>query len=77
MVWLYLIEILQVFLLFQNADQSSWFQTLADSRSAYDSLRVHFLRAIDNPDEVDSDIDPLSEHEEVCWSFGHSYGWSD
>ncbi len=76
-MWLHLTEILQVFLLFQNADQSSWLQTLVDSRSAYDSLRARFLRAIDNPDEVDSDIDPLSEHEEVRWSFSHSHGSSD
>lgn len=58
----------KTFLLFDSCDQSEWLRRLADSRSAYVSLRGHFLRAIENPDEVEADLDPLSEDVEVSRS---------
>ncbi|KAF2092118.1 RabGAP/TBC [Saccharata proteae CBS 121410] len=57
----------KAFLLFESADHAAWTTILADSRIAYDSLRSHFLRAIENPDELSSTIDPLSENEESPW----------
>ncbi|KAF2758024.1 RabGAP/TBC [Pseudovirgaria hyperparasitica] len=54
----------KVFLLFKSLDQSEWKTTLSESRSTYDALRAHFLRAIHNPDEFDTGPDPLSETEE-------------
>lgn len=55
-------------MLFRTAEQTQWSRILEEQRSAYESLRSHHLRAIENPDEVDSDIDPLSEHEESPWT---------
>lgn len=56
----------QAFLLFETLDRTTWAGTLAASRAAYDSLRAHFLRAIEHPDEVESAVDPLSDIKEVC-----------
>jgi TBC1 domain family protein 5 len=47
----------KAFLLFEDLDTPTWPRTLLSSRSAYNSLRMHFLRAIENPDEH---ADPLS-----------------
>jgi TBC1 domain family protein 5 len=52
----------KAFLLFDNVDTASWPRTLLSSRSAYNSLRLHFLRHIENPDEQ---ADPLSEETDV------------
>ncbi|KAF2805156.1 RabGAP/TBC [Mytilinidion resinicola] len=57
----------KIFLLFNNLDRTSWPTALVDSRTAYDSLRSHFLRAIEHPNEIESAVDPLSEHEESPW----------
>ncbi|KAL1639242.1 hypothetical protein SLS58_008084 [Diplodia intermedia] len=57
----------KAFLLFENVDHAEWPSTLAESRSVYDSLRAHFLRAIENPDELESALDPLSENDESPW----------
>jgi hypothetical protein len=38
---------------------------LADSRSAYTSLREHFLRYIENPEELASALDPLDNDRNV------------
>ena len=40
-------------------------KTLDDSRSAYDSLKEHLLKNIENPDDVSAD-DPLTDTETVC-----------
>lgn len=56
---------LQIFLLFKTLDRSSWPARIAESRSTYASLRSHYLRGIEYPDELGSAVDPLSEHEEV------------
>jgi TBC1 domain family protein 5 len=53
------------FLLFDTLDATVWQKTLTSSRSAYDSLRSHFLRFIENPDEVNLGFDPLSQDSEV------------
>jgi TBC1 domain family protein 5 len=37
----------KAFLLFDNVDTASWPRTLLSSRSAYNSLRLHFLRHIE------------------------------
>ncbi|TID24236.1 hypothetical protein E2P81_ATG02539 [Venturia nashicola] len=58
----------KIFLTFRNLDRASWPVSLTTSRSAYDSLRSHYLRAIDHPDEVSTDADPLSEHAESPWT---------
>ncbi|KAL1392573.1 rab-GTPase-TBC domain-containing protein [Phyllosticta capitalensis] len=57
----------KAFLLFENLNRAEWPTILSDSRTIYNSLRSHFLRAIENPDEVESALDPLSEHEESPW----------
>ncbi|KAF4548834.1 Rab-GTPase-TBC domain-containing protein 6 [Elsinoe fawcettii] len=57
----------KVFLLFEKVDHTTWLRKLGDSRSAYVSLRGHLLRAIDHPDEVDIDEDPLSEDTSSPW----------
>ena len=52
-------------LFFRDLDQSKWLSDLADSRAAYDSLRSHYLRAVQNPDELETAVDPLTEGSEV------------
>ncbi|PQE16062.1 WD repeat domain-containing protein [Rutstroemia sp. NJR-2017a WRK4] len=56
------------FLLFQNTEITSWPRSLEDSRSAYSSLREHFLRFIDHPDELGSSLDPLDDDEHSPWN---------
>ncbi|KAM0719954.1 hypothetical protein Q7P37_004089 [Cladosporium fusiforme] len=55
----------KAFLLFDNIDIASWPRTLLSSRSAYNSLRMHFLRHLENPEEQ---ADPLSEETDSPWS---------
>ena len=55
----------KVFLLFETLDTSTWIRTLSSARSAYNSLKSHFLRHIENPDELTSGNDPLSGETEV------------
>ncbi|MCJ1398182.1 hypothetical protein MMC11_001379 [Xylographa trunciseda] len=57
----------QAFLLFENLDRSTWSKTLHDSRSAYSSLRDHFLRDIEHPDDL-SAADPLADDENSPWN---------
>jgi hypothetical protein len=49
----------KTFLLFQSLATAEWPKTLAASRSAYESLRSHLLRHLDNPDEVSGDEDDV------------------
>ncbi|KAF1924568.1 RabGAP/TBC [Didymella exigua CBS 183.55] len=58
----------KIFLLFKTLDRSSWPHHLAESRRTYDSLRTHYLRAIEHPDELESSVDPLSDNDESPWS---------
>ncbi|KAJ4993758.1 tbc domain-containing protein [Stagonosporopsis vannaccii] len=58
----------KIFLLFKTLDRSSWPNHLAESRRTYDSLRTHYLRAIEHPDELESSVDPLSDNDESPWS---------
>ncbi|KAH6633566.1 rab-GTPase-TBC domain-containing protein [Boeremia exigua] len=58
----------KIFLLFKTLDRSSWPNHLAESRRNYDSLRTHYLRAIEHPDELESSVDPLSDNDESPWS---------
>lgn len=55
----------KAFLLFDSLDVEDWQRTLASSRSAYNSLRAHFFRYIDNPEEIGSGFDPLTQDAEV------------
>lgn len=55
----------KAFLLFEDLDTSSWIRTLSSTRSAYNSLKTHFLRHIENPDELGAGYDPLSGEAEV------------
>ena len=55
----------QAFLLFGPLSQTTWPKKLAESRSAYTSLREHFLRYINNPDDLQSNVDPLSDDTSV------------
>ncbi|KAH7402334.1 rab-GTPase-TBC domain-containing protein [Phaeosphaeria sp. MPI-PUGE-AT-0046c] len=57
----------KIFLVFKTLDRSSWPTHLANSRKSYESLRSHYLRAIRHPDEFESSVDPLSEHDESPW----------
>lgn len=56
---------LQIFLLCDDLDRSKWTDRLADTRSAYDSLKDHFLKYIKHPNDLQSTVDPLAEDEEV------------
>jgi len=53
------------FLFFEDLDFSSWPARLRDSRDAYVSLRNHYLRNLERPDEVDLFLDPLSADTDV------------
>lgn len=55
----------KAFLLFDSADTSTWPRILSSSRSAYNALRAHFLKHLENPDEVTAGYDPLSVDNEV------------
>ncbi|KAJ4360942.1 uncharacterized protein N0V89_001511 [Didymosphaeria variabile] len=50
----------------QRAADHSWLalRMLEESRSTYASLRTHYLRGIEHPDELESSVDPLSANEE-------------
>ncbi|KAK4507786.1 hypothetical protein PRZ48_001521 [Zasmidium cellare] len=63
----------KTFLLFDDTLESSeWLRILAASRSAYNSLRQHFFRFIDNPDDVGASFDPLSQDAESSpWAQVH------
>jgi hypothetical protein len=63
-----LINVFQTFLLFQSTEVTGWSRALADSRSAYTSLREHLLRYIENPDELGSALDPLDDDQHVSTS---------
>jgi len=53
----------KTFLLFDSVDTVIWPKTLASSRSAYNSLRMHFLSQLDNQDELS---DPMDDEADVC-----------
>lgn len=55
----------KVFLLNGPLSKASWTKKVKDSRSAYTSLRDHFLKFIDNPDDLHSSADPLADDESV------------
>lgn len=52
-------------MLFQSTEVTGWSRVLVDSRSAYTSLREHFLRFIENPKEVGVALDPLDDDKNV------------
>ncbi|KAH0534166.1 hypothetical protein FGG08_007235 [Glutinoglossum americanum] len=56
------------FLLFANFDTPTWSKTLEDSRGAYGSLREHFLRNLEHPEELDSSVDPLADDVTSPWN---------
>lgn len=56
----------KAFLLFDTVDTSAWTRTLLSSRSAYNSLRAHFMRHLEDTDES---YDPLSKDTEVSIPF--------
>jgi TBC1 domain family protein 5 len=55
----------KLFLLFDSLETATWVRTLSSTRSAYNSLRTHFLRHIENPDELTTGYDPLSGETDV------------
>lgn len=55
----------KAFLIFETVDSPTWLKTLSSSRSAYNSLKSHFLRHLENPDELAANYDPLSESTDV------------
>ncbi|KAF1996544.1 RabGAP/TBC [Amniculicola lignicola CBS 123094] len=57
----------KIFLLFKTLDRATWLNRLSESRTTYESLRASYLRAISHPDEFESSVDPLSEHDESPW----------
>ncbi|EEH45300.1 uncharacterized protein PADG_01450 [Paracoccidioides brasiliensis Pb18] len=57
----------QAFLLHQTVDTSSWPGKISDSRAAYLSLREHFLKYINHPNDLPSTADPLAEDDESPW----------
>lgn len=56
------------FLLFDALNTATWQRTLLSTRSAYDSLRSHFLRHLENAEEIAAGRDPLSDDAEVSLS---------
>ncbi|RAL58521.1 hypothetical protein DID88_004025 [Monilinia fructigena] len=58
----------KTFLLFQNTEVTTWARGLEDSRSAYTSLREHFLRFIEHPHELGSSLDPLDDDKHSPWN---------
>ncbi|RMD42072.1 hypothetical protein DV735_g3046, partial [Chaetothyriales sp. CBS 134920] len=56
------------FLLYGPVSQSTWPKKLAESRSVYVSLRDHYLKFIDHPDNLYSTADPLADDETSPWS---------
>ncbi|KIV81207.1 hypothetical protein PV11_08639 [Exophiala sideris] len=58
----------KAFLLYGPLSQRSWPKKLAESRSAYVSLRNHFLRFIEHPNDIHSSADPLADDEASPWS---------
>lgn len=58
------------FLLYGPLSQASWPKKLAESRSAYTSLRDHFLKYIDHPDDLQSAVDPLADDDNV-WALSY------
>ncbi|KAK2737974.1 hypothetical protein FQN57_007328 [Myotisia sp. PD_48] len=57
----------KAFLLHKDVDRSQWPVQLADSRVAYMSVRNHFMKYIDNPNDIPSTTDPLAEDEKSPW----------
>lgn len=53
------------FLLTGPLSKASWSRKLKDQRSGYASLRDHFLKYIDNPNDLHSSADPLADDEMV------------
>nr|POE88154.1 tbc1 domain family member 5 [Quercus suber] len=51
----------KVFLLFESIETTTWTKTLLSSRSAYNSLRLHFLRLLENESEVSPDESSFGE----------------
>ncbi|KAI9770148.1 MAG: hypothetical protein M1840_003598 [Geoglossum simile] len=63
-----LLEGVKSFLLFASFDTPTWSKTLEDSRGAYSTLREHFLRSLEHPEELDTSVDPLAEDETSPWN---------
>ncbi|KAK4988446.1 hypothetical protein LTR50_003960 [Elasticomyces elasticus] len=59
---------IQAFLIFDSIDRATWPRILANSRAAYVALRAHFLRAFNSADELEPDLDPLSDDTESPWA---------
>ncbi|TAQ87776.1 hypothetical protein B7494_g3930 [Chlorociboria aeruginascens] len=57
-----------IFLLFENTEINLWPQLLANSRSAYSSLRDHFMRFVEHPEELGSASDPLDDDLHSPWN---------
>lgn len=53
------------FLLNGPLSKASWTRKLKDSRSGYTALRDHFLKFIDNPNDLHSSADPLADDDTV------------
>lgn len=58
----------KAFLLYGPISQASWPKKHAEGRQAYVSLRDHFLRFINNPDDINSAADPLDDDDSSPWS---------
>ncbi|KAK5098140.1 hypothetical protein LTR70_004385 [Exophiala xenobiotica] len=56
------------FLLTGPLSKASWSRKLKDQRSGYASLRDHFLKYIDNPNDLHSSADPLADDETSPWA---------
>jgi TBC1 domain family protein 5 len=56
-----MVTVSQIFLQFRSTDKSAWSTGLGDTRTAYSSLKDHFLKYIERPNEVGSALDPLDD----------------
>ena len=59
------------FLLNGPLSKASWTRKLKDNRAGYSSLRSHFLKYIDNPNDLHSSTDPLADDDTVSTSICH------
>ncbi len=55
----------KAFLLFTNLQTAQWPKPLADSRSAYTSMKEHFPKPITNAEDLSTADDPLTDNEAV------------
>ncbi|KAL4991068.1 rab-GTPase-TBC domain-containing protein [Aspergillus falconensis] len=55
------------FLLFEDLSRKQWPDKISEARKTYVALKEHFLKYIEHPDDLQSNIDPLADDEHSPW----------